>query len=396
MIITSIKCDNMYMFKDFVVDFTYRRRSSHFISSNDTLFEGSHIYVRKNVIIMGGNASGKTTFGKLLCLISNYLFNGRIDGEYFSLDNIAYNKENSSKFVVEFVIDKTMYCLEVEFKQNVLIKETIKKCKLYKSYNIKTAREILANGEVISQYIKKDNDARGNNILMSYFFLVDGSEHTEREYIKNNVMYLFSLSQLGSVSSVKGSKVQIEQLNNILPKVDNSVGKVQPMYVNDVKTASYQISFNNGETLTVPDGNLLACKDRLSHGTYETIDFVNILDYMIKAKNMTVYIDEKLAHMHSELESYLIRKAMVMKSKDTQLFITTHNTDVFLLNVPMNVFLFFRRNNDGYNECIYPTDKINKNDRNLLQYYRNDYFGVLPDYSILDNYFDSMIEYGED
>lgn len=396
MIITSIKCDNMYMFKDFNVDFTYGRRSSHFISSNDTLFEGSHIYVRKSVIIMGGNASGKTTFGKLLCLISNYLFNGRIDGEYFSLDNIAYNKEDSSKFVVEFVIDKTMYCLEVEFKQNVLFKETIKKCKLYKSYNIKTARENLANGEVISQYIKKDNDARGNNILMSYFFLVDGSDHTEREYIKNNVMYLFSLSQLGSVSSVKGSKVQIEQLNNILPKVDNSVGKVQPMYVNDVKTASYQISFNNGETLTVPDGNLLACKDRLSHGTYETIDFVNILDYMIKAKNMTVYIDEKLAHMHSELESYLIRKAMVMKSKDTQLFITTHNTDVFLLNVPMNVFLFFRRNNDGYNECIYPTDKINKNDRNLLQYYRNDYFGVLPDYSILDNYFDSMIEYGED
>ena len=125
MIITSIKCDNMYMFKDFVVDFTYRRRSSHFISSNDTLFDGSHIYVRKNVIIMGGNASGKTTFGKLLCLISNYLFNGRIDGEYFSLDNIAYNKENSSKFVVEFVIDKTMYCLEVEFKQNVLIKEIL-------------------------------------------------------------------------------------------------------------------------------------------------------------------------------------------------------------------------------------------------------------------------------
>lgn len=396
MIITSIKCDNMYMFKDFVVDFTYRRRSSHFISSNDTLFEGSHIYVRKNVIIMGGNASGKTTFGKLICLISNYLFNGRIDGEYFSLDNIAYNKENSSKFVVEFVIDKTMYYLEVEFKQNVLIKETIKKCKLYKSYNIQTARENLANGEVISQYIKKDNDARSNNILMSYFFLVDGSDNTEREYIKNSVMYLFSLSQLWSVSSVKGSKVQMEQLNNILPKVDNSVGKVQPMYVNDVKTASYQISFNNGETLTVPDGNLLACKDRLSHGTYETIDFVNILDYMIKAKNMTVYIDEKLAHMHSELESYLIRKAMVMKSKDTQLFITTHNTDVFLLNVPMNVFLFFRRNNDGYNECIYPTDKINKNDRNLLQYYRNDYFGVLPDYSILDNYFDSMIEYGED
>lgn len=396
MILTSIKCNNMYMFKNFAVDFTYRRKSSHFLSANDTLFEGSHIYVRKNIILMGGNASGKTTFGKLLCFIANYIFNGRADGEYFSLENIAYDKNEVSEFTAEFVIDRTMYCLEVAFRRNVLLREVIKKCSLYKSYSIQTARENLTNGKVISQYVKEENDVRSNNMLLSHFFLLDDSDKQERDFIKNNVMYLFRLSKLGSVSSFKSGDIDVEQLSNILPKIDNSVEKIQTMYVNHVKTASYQISFRNGETMTVPDGNLLACKDRLSHGTYEAIDFINMLDCMVKAKDMTIYIDEKLAHMHSELESYLIRKAMLVKSRNTQLFITTHNTDVFLLNVPMNVFLFFRRNRDGYNECIYPTDKINKNDRNLLQYYRNDYFGVLPDYSALDEYFETMVSYDEE
>ena len=33
-------------------------------------------------------------------------------------------------------------------------------------------------------------------------------------------------------------------------------------------------------------------------------------------------------------------------------------------------------------------EKLNKNDRNLTQYYVSDYFGVMPDYSILDQSFE--------
>ena len=50
--------------------------------------------------------------------------------------------------------------------------------------------------------------------------------------------------------------------------------------------------------------------------------------------------------------------------------------------------MFFVRNKEGFNEAIYPSEKLNKNDRNLRNYYENDYFGVLPDYSVLDTLFE--------
>ena len=101
-----------------------------------------------------------------------------------------------------------------------------------------------------------------------------------------------------------------------------------------------------------------------------------------------IYVDEMLAHMHSELEAYLIRKAILIKPVQSQIFISTHNIDIFQLNVPINVFVFFKRNSNGYNDAMYPSDILNKNDRNLTQYYVNDYFGVMPDYSILDQSFE--------
>ena len=86
MIITKVSCDNMYMFNNFSLDLTYQKKRKHQLSENDVLFDGSKIKVRKNVIIMGGNASGKTTFGKLLCFISNYIFCGQIEDGSFNIN----------------------------------------------------------------------------------------------------------------------------------------------------------------------------------------------------------------------------------------------------------------------------------------------------------------------
>ena len=96
--------------------------------------------------------------------------------------------------------------------------------------------------------------------------------------------------------------------------------------------------------------------------------------------------------MHTELEAYFIKKAFQNKTNDTQLFFSTHNLEIFNLNIPNNSFVFFNRNDSGYNEMLYPSEKMCKNDRNLRNYYENDYFGVLPDYSTLDETFESENE----
>lgn len=386
MIITKVSCDNMYMFNNFSLDLTYQKKRKHQLSENDVLFDGSKIKVRKNVIIMGGNASGKTIFGKLLRFISNYIFRGQVVDDFFHLSDIPYKKNEISCFSLEFVIENTAYLLEVSFMGNSLINETLRSCKIYRSHNIEKMRENLEKADVISQYnnmLKKETKMLSDN-LVSYAFLVNVSG--ESEYIKSEIKYLFSISKRNN--DTLGQYVDIHALNDILPKIDNTVRAVKSMYVDNEITTTYQIIFNNGENLVVPKGDIESCKDRLSHGTFEAIEFLKLLTFMKNNPGAMIYVDEMLAHMHSELEAYLIRKAVLIKPVQSQIFISTHNIDIFQLNVPINVFVFFKRNSNGYNDAMYPSDILNKNDRNLTQYYVNDYFGVMPDYSILDQSFE--------
>ena len=58
------------------------------------------------------------------------------------------------------------------------------------------------------------------------------------------------------------------------------------------------------------------------------------------------------------------------------------------MNAPITSFLFFRRSEEGFNEVVYPSEVLRKNIRNLRMHYENDYFGVLPDYSVLDKFFE--------
>lgn len=142
MIILSVYCDNLYMFRDFKVDFTYNKKIKHPLAENDALFENSRIKVRKNFVILGGNASGKTTFGKLLCIICNYVLGRSIDEEpYLSIEKVRYDKSKNAKFIVEFVIKENLYVLEASFNEKGLVTESIKRQKLYKKYNIINIRE---------------------------------------------------------------------------------------------------------------------------------------------------------------------------------------------------------------------------------------------------------------
>lgn len=119
------------------------------------------------------------------------------------------------------------------------------------------------------------------------------------------------------------------------------------------------------------------------------LSFLSILQEVKCRRNHTIYIDEKLPHLHAELEAYLVMKLLLI-NRDAQIFFTTHNSELLDLNVPSNAFLLFKRGDDGYNTAIFVNEKLNKNDRSIRNYYENDYFGVMPDYTSLDSYFEDV------
>lgn len=157
---------------------------------------------------------------------------------------------------------------------------------------------------------------------------------------------------------------------------------------------TYAIYFKNGQSEIVPNGDISKMnKQRLSQGTVEAISFSSVLSFLKKSEHATVFVDECLSHMHSELEKYIIWLSFLIKKEDIQLFFTTHNTEICDLRLPTNSFLFLKREKDGTNTALWANSRLIKNDRNFRSYYENDFFGVLPDYSDLVSILD---ETGDD
>lgn len=393
MVILRVACDNFYMFKNFELDLTYNRKVNHPLSKDDELFEGSRIKVRKNLIVMGANAAGKTTFGKLLCLILNFIRGNNLDDQYFSLEKIQYEKSRDASFEIEFVVNSVAYLIKASFRDYNLQQEQVFSQKVYPTYSIKKLRNKLRSNTPIETF--DANDKQMNIGFKSFAFSV--SKPSKFDESVKRLGFWFMLSEPISNATVYRSEVDVDFLDKILPAIDNSVNSVKRLQVegDNTPTNSYQISFKNNETLTVLNGDLKTCGYRLSHGTFESIDFVFSLSVLRKGLASIFYIDERLSHMHPELEIYLARQAFLQKPKDAQLFFTTHDTELFDLNAPNASYMIFRRNNEGFNEAIFVSDKLSKNDRNLRSYYENDYFEVIPDYSVLDELFENKVSNNE-
>lgn len=389
MVILRVACDNLYMFKNFELDLTYDRKIIHPLAEDDALFEGSRIKVRKNLIVMGANASGKTTFGKLLCLILNYLLGRTLDDKYFNLAKIQYDKTKDAFFEIEFVVENTAYLLKASFRDFNLQEEKVYRQKIFKSYSIKKLREVLRLSTPVETFNADDKEM---NLGLKSFAFSAAKPNKFKELI-GKLGFWFMFSEPIPNYTIYDNEVDVKFLDKLIPEIDNSVKSVRRLTVEGEGTAtnSYQISFKNDDCSTVLNGNVKSCGDRLSHGTFEAIDFGFSISALRKKIATIFYIDERLSHMHPELETYLARQAFFQKHKDAQLFFTTHDTEFFDVNAPITSYLLFNRKPDGFNEVIRVSDKFNKNDRKLRNYYENNYFGTIPDYSTLDKLFESQV-----
>ena len=392
MFFLSVRLDNVYMFRDFFLDFTMARKSSHFLAKHDALFEGSKIYVRKKLLILGANASGKTTFGRILCAIQNYLV-GREMGPQINLLEKRYDQTKPGMFQVDFAIGEYAYRMRCVYDERGVKTEGLKVVKIFPSYTNKVLCKRLDDADYVTEYERPVNapvpTILGKTGMVSSLLLRQENE-TYLTKFRDGIQFSYIFSDFASTQSSLHLQESVERLNHILPKIDNSVERIVSLKSEDSKliSHSYVIVFKNGQQMTIPDGDLnRADRTRLSHGTYEALQFLDFLTNVKNNPEMVAFIDEQLAHLHAELEAYLIMKALLVQ-RNGQIFCTTHNPELLDLNIAPQMVLLFRRTEDGFNEALYVSDRIKKNDRGFKGYYDNDFFGVLPDYSVLDKYFE--------
>ena len=73
MILMDIKLHNLYAFKNFHTNFSYPKKIVNTTIKNEYLKDFTNFRYKKVNILMGANASGKTTFGKAIIALFNFM-----------------------------------------------------------------------------------------------------------------------------------------------------------------------------------------------------------------------------------------------------------------------------------------------------------------------------------
>ncbi|EDW4372102.1 ATP-binding protein [Salmonella enterica subsp. diarizonae] len=388
MIFTRLRLVNLYSFADAELDLSFPRKLVNSALSGEHLLGRPKFYYRKICIVTGGNASGKTSLGRVLLGIQLFLRKKILYPENFP----ANDKSKDSSFEVDFATEdfyhhRLFIRLVYDDVGGVFVKE-IKYGKTFirHDYSCLKTTKILNDMFVKKDfsgylYLAKDTDAGGvpeefkKHIFYGgwYYLLSEIKENTDKIVVLNrNIFELIMKTFDSSIESVSELKI-----------ADDSSEEKSRL--------GYYILFKNGDSEMVTKFGDVTNSNRLSRGTFDAVilsHFISSVYEDLKNENgskasMTYFLDERMAFVHSELERTLITLIISKLKVNSQFFYTTHNSDIFKLDLPIHSYVFIKKQDDK-SFFIDASIHLKKNDRNLYHYVENDVFGMLPDLSFIE------------
>lgn len=383
MIFLSLKVDNLYMFQDVTLDFTYSRRVKNSLIEGEYLEEFPNVRFKRVCVIMGPNAAGKTTLGRLMCAINNYLLERR------PIEQVRENIYDTSKpamvdllYVVPVL--KELRRLRIELDTRGLKRETLWTMPLRKSKSLTQMKAALNESQPVFDWPEPDQAAVGDADNVALF-----SQARLKGVALDRASgwhYIFCEMDVSS-DNLTHEQQDLVLLEKVLRAFDGSIVSVQ---LSQDKDNAYVIAFQNGDRVIVEDGQLRPSdRQRLSRGTLESIEMAKLLASIIRQGkdspevSHTFFLDEKMAYSHTEMEVAILNVMIERLGRYSQLFYTTHNHDILSMALPSHSYLFMYK--DGFVRFAHPEKKgFRKNDRNLLGYVRNDMFGTMPDTGLID------------
>lgn len=356
MILMDVKLNHVYGFDDFHVNFSYPRRLSVSLIGSEALEERERFRYKKAVILMGTNATGKTSLGRALLKIFSAI---KESNEAILRD--LYFGEHPAEFQVDFVNEGFILhrFAGVVDGENVSIRYFSAEIGEMESYEMVVGKLVDRTAEIASNFRK----LKALVGPLEYRFAYPEIESSLR------------LSEVNKDSLLKTLRAVIGTLDPTL--TDVSVAK-------DLKD-SFVIR-RRGKEIIIQEGKLLN-RELLSSGTAEGIDVAVFLASMISGNNCFYYCDEHFSYIQSDIEKRIFGLMTERLGKNEQLIFTTHNTDMLDLNLPKHTFAFMRKEiDDGeYRVSVtFASDYLKRNTDSVKCAMENDIFGSLPDDSLLD------------
>lgn len=364
MIILNTKLNNIYGFKDFDIAFSYPKKIVNSIIENEHLAERPNFRYKKAVILMGANATGKTSFGKALLNIISFMNTG----DTSTLAAMA-PFGNDGSFQIDFV------------NSGFTLHRVIGRIGGHYPYDGDPGSEITIEYSS-AEICPKDS------YEMCVLKLADRTSEISKDYSKlgklvGKLDFTFSCPDIKPTTKVSkvNRSVVLKTLKAVIGTLDPTLTDVQ--ISKDLRN-SFIIRRNN-EEIIIQEGKLLN-RESLSSGTAEGVDISFFLALLIAEHNGFYYCDEHFSYIQSDIEKRIFGIMLDHLDVNEQLIFTTHNTDMLDLNLPKHCFAFLRKKQeDDYRVSVtYASDILKRNSDSIRCAVENDVFSSLPDESALD------------
>lgn len=361
MIIMDIKIHNLLAFKHFEVNFSYPKKIVDSYIENEHLKNHPNFRYKKVNIVMGANASGKTSLGRMIMNAVAFIDTKRFE----CLTECVNNTDEEATLSMDFIgKGEVMYNMTVAIMPMTsekytadCVKVSVSKVKINSRDSYETCKERMNSLEVVmnSNYSMLLDSIEPLTYCFQYPVDADG-EYRLRE-VKNPARY----------SAI---------MERVLRALDPAINKVEPLTEVD---NSFVIRMEN-RSFILKDGELTN-KAYLSSGTKSGIAVADIL-YSIKQEGKGLYYcDEKFSYINSDTEKATVSVMIDVLGENEQLFFTTHNTDMLDLPLPKHSFLFMKKdvnNADMPISCISATQYLKRNTDSVRKAVENDLFSVAP------------------
>lgn len=386
MIITKVTIHNLFNFDHAELDLTIPKK---IVGSTipDEYLEGRESFrYRRVCILSGANASGKTSFGRVLnCL--QFAVYGRILQATQELQKFVCNREEVAECSIEFATphNHNLHYLRLTLTPGEEHPRILYAC-TYIPVNASSprARRKLQNLLEITEVPKRSHrlissGPPGDAYAMIVGHLADIPRFGWQYHVNNTI------ETAANVWQADLSDAQL--FSNVLRTFDTSIKEVVEMHDKEGVLTGFVIRFENQDTVLLDKSGKVTNVGRLSRGTREAVDIACILSRILRDRRTdtcnTYFLDEAMAFSHSELEIAMLNLLIEKVGRNAQLFYTTHNYEVIAMNMPVHSFVFLRKRRDKA-AFVQPETTLKKNDRSLLNYVLNDVFYTLPDSSYLN------------
>lgn len=363
MIVMDLKLDNLCAFRDFHVNFSYPKKIVNSYIENENLEGLPNFRYKKVNIIMGSNATGKTSLGRIILSIFVLIGERNID----IITRHISNEDKTASFAMDFVNEDSggyrLYRIKAVFDPS--------EDHDYSSENVKIRIE---STDIRPRENYETCAKRLDSIMIGF---TDANYIIELEKLKNLSWYFsFPFDTLQPKYNIEDGEEYLAVLERTLRVLDpaiKSVFKIEGL--NDtyaIKMADKNIIIQEGEILN---------SSLLSSGTKAGIDIANIVSSIKMGTHSFYYCDEKFSYVHSDIEKGFLSLMINQLKSNSQFFFTTHNLDILDLPLPKHSFNFLKKETfeDGQViSIINAANYLKKSTDSLRNAVDNDLFSVSP------------------